>query len=76
MKLRRREKNMFSFTSKIAHSRNLCFAACLRRAELDRRALVLGPTSQLYYSECCAPNSSRSTRVQTSPDLADGQWHA
>jgi hypothetical protein len=39
------------------------------------RALVLGPTSQLYYSECCAPNSSRSTRVQTSPDLADGQWH-
>jgi len=39
------------------------------------RALVLGPTSQLYYSECCAPNSARSARVQTSPDLADGQWH-
>jgi hypothetical protein len=39
------------------------------------RALVLGPTSQLYYSECCAPNSARSRRIQTSPDLADGQWH-
>jgi hypothetical protein len=39
------------------------------------RALVLGPTSQLYYSECCAPNSARSKIIQTSPDLADGEWH-
>jgi hypothetical protein len=39
------------------------------------RALVLGPTSQLYYSECCAPNSAQSKRIQTSPDLADGEWH-
>lgn len=39
------------------------------------RALVLGPTSQLYYSECCAVNSAQPARVQTSPDLADDQWH-
>jgi hypothetical protein len=39
------------------------------------RALVLGPTSQLYYTECCTPGSAQGARVQSSPDLADGAWH-
>jgi hypothetical protein len=39
------------------------------------RALLLGPTSQLLYTECCAPGSAQSARIQSSPDLADGEWH-